>query len=131
MAQDAPQTITLPVPRAYRDYIARKPNGQHLAAIASGALIVAVGFFGFRSAHIDFAALLAIPIGIVGWIVELRRPWRYRIDSQGISIVRLTRDDRSWSWARLEWKSTQVLTIEEGTWADLPALRFSVLEKGK
>lgn len=128
--EHSPQPITLPIARAYRDYIASKWNGAHILSLIAGLLPATVLLADTaKLARFAIWHLFSIPIAIYTWLRELRQPWEYKVDERGLSLFGLSKSEKSRYRCWLRWDKEIIVSTELGQWRHLPSLQIYAISE--
>ncbi len=127
------EEVKTAVPQRYKDFVVRHQYRWFwyiLAAVLGGVnavyyLLCLVFHWKWR---LHFSAeMVPIMIGLIGYVVEARKPWHYLINDHLIKLFLIHPKIQLANLKELEWAKTEVVSVEHGEWQGLPCLKLKVL----
>ena len=128
-----PEEVKIAVPQRFKDFVVQRQYRLFwyilvgaFGGINAVSYLVCLACQSKWTPHFQ-ADIIMLLIAMVGYAVEVRRPWHYLINDRRIKLFIVHQKLQPTRMQELEWAKTEVAGVEPGEWQGLPCYRLKVL----
>jgi hypothetical protein len=131
MGTDA--SVEIAVPQRYKDFVVKRQYRWFwliLLGVLGGINVVyylLCAAFHWAWTFYFQGDIVFSTLGLISYVVEVRKPWRYEVNERAIKLFRITPKTHLGNLTEVGWAKTQVVGVEQTEWQGLPALSLTVL----